>query len=168
MKERAEREPVGSEEYPATLVAANNADGVPDQDEVRRAPTSAAHHARGREARPTSHDVPSIPQSVVGFIEKNPVVAAGAALAVGAAFAMAVQSRRTANSSRIDRRVQRAVRSMDRTFAREMKALRQSDMADRLGHFGTSLGDAFSRIDLAPLAERGRLYLDAARRRLGA
>lgn len=160
MHQGAEREAPRSENYAPTLVAANHGDGVPDRDEVRRPPTSASHHAHG-------HDASSVPQAVIGFIERNPVVAAGAALAVGAAFAMAVQSRRAANN-RIDRRVQRAVRSMDRTFSREMKALRRSEMADRLGQFGNSLGDVFSRVDLSPLAERGRVYLDAARRRLGA
>jgi len=105
-------------------------------------------------------------QAVIGFVQRNPLLASGAALAVGAAVVMLVNSRRV-DSSRIDRRAMRAARSMERTFAKEMRALRHSDVADRVGRFGASLGDAFSRIDLAPLAERGRLYLEAARHRLG-
>ncbi len=105
-------------------------------------------------------------QSLIGFVQRNPLLASGAALAVGAAAVMLVNSRRV-DSSRLDRRAMRAARSMERTFAKEMRALRRSDVADRFGRFGASLGDAFSRIDLAPLAERGRLYLEAARDRLG-
>lgn len=108
----------------------------------------------------------SMGQSLIGFVQRNPLLASGAALAVGAAAVMLVNSRRV-DSSRLDRRAMRAARSMERTFAKEMRALRRSDVADRFGRFGASLGDAFSRIDLAPLAERGRLYLEAARDRLG-
>jgi len=167
MRQGAEKNTPATENYAATLVAANNGDGVPDSDEVRRPPTSAAHHASGRRGEATPGNGASISQSVVLFVERHPVVAAGAALALGAAVAMAVQASKAGNG-RSDRRLQRAVRSMDRAFSREMRALRQSDMADRLGSFGNSLGDAFSRIDLSPLADRGRAYLDAARRRLGA
>jgi hypothetical protein len=156
MQKGVENESNRSEDHPATLMAVNNGDGAQASDEVRR--RSSASHQNGGQ---------SIPDAVVGFVERNPVVAAGAALAVGAAVVMLVQSRRSA-SGRIDRRVQRAVRSMDQTFSREMKALRRSDMADRLGQFGNTLGDAFSRIDLSPLAERGREYLDEARRRFRA
>ncbi len=108
----------------------------------------------------------SVGQSLIGFVQRNPLLASGAALAVGAAAVLLVNSRRV-DSSRLDRRAMRAARSMERTFAKEMRALRRSDVADRMGRFGASLGDAFSRIDLAPLAERGRLYLEAARDRLG-
>jgi len=104
-------------------------------------------------------------QSVMNFVQQYPVVASGAALAVGAAVVMAVNARRS-DGRRLERRAMRAARSMERTFGREMRALRRSDMADSVGRFGSSLGDAFSRIDLAPLAERGRLYLEAVRNRL--
>ncbi|MGE0766168.1 MAG: hypothetical protein AB7L90_06860 [Hyphomicrobiaceae bacterium] len=157
MHQSADKETHRSQAYPATLVASSNQGE--SKSEGKRQSTAAADH-RNREQTPT------ISESVAGYIERNPVVAAGAALAVGAAVVMALQSRRAA-SNRIDRRVQRAVRSMDRSFAREMKALRRSDMADRVSHFGSSLGDVFSRIDLSPLAERGQVYLDAARRRMG-
>jgi len=169
MNERAERDTYGVTNYASAMGADGPDEKTRDRGQDRRpAPSGARNdHGQAQHSRNTSDDAPTIPQAVVGFIEKNPVVAAGAALAVGAAVAMMVHSRRT-SSNRIDRRVQRAVRSMDRTFAREMKSLRNSDMADRLGHFGSSLGDAFSRIDLGPLAERGRFYLDAARRRIGA
>lgn len=122
-----------------------------------------AREARAREK--TKANV-SVGQSVLGFVLRNPLLASGAALAVGAAAVMFVSSRRV-DSNRIDRRAMRAARSMERTFAKEMRALRHSDAADRVGRFGASIGDAFSRIDLAPLAERGRLYLEAARHRLG-
>jgi hypothetical protein len=148
MHQSAERDPQHEEDHSATLVAAHPRNGQID------------HRSRNGE-------VPSVSQAVVGFIERNPVVAAGAALAVGAAVAMAVHSRKTSNN-RIEKRIARAARSMDRTFSREIKALRRSDVADRLSQFGSSLGDAFSRVDLAPLAERGRQYLDVARRRIGA
>jgi hypothetical protein len=165
MHKSVEKEASRTEDYPATLAAANNGDGLRDTNDVR-SPSSAAHRTGDHDTNDHAKS-PSIPDVVVGFVERNPVIAAGAALAVGAAVVMVVQSRRTA-SNRIDRRVQRAVRSMDRAFTREMKALRRSDMADRLGQFGNSLGDVFSRVDLAPLAERGRAYLDEARRRFGA
>jgi len=165
MHKSVEKEANRTEDYPATLAAANNGDGLRDTNDVR-SPSSAAHRTGDHDTNDHAKS-PSIPDVVVGFVERNPVIAAGAALAVGAAVVMVVQSRRTA-SNRIDRRVQRAVRSMDRAFTREMKALRHSDMADRLGQFGNSLGDVFSRVDLAPLAERGRAYLDEARRRFGA
>ena len=161
MHKSVESEANRSEDYSASVVAANNGDGASESDEVRRPTSREAHH------RDSPTNGTSVPDAVAGFIERNPVIAAGAALAVGAAVVMAVQSRRAA-SNRIDRRVQRAARSMDRAFSREMKALRRSEMADRLGQFGHSLGDVFSRVDLAPLAERGRAYLDEARRRLGA
>jgi hypothetical protein len=165
MHNGVEKEANRSEDYPATFAAANNGDSVRDTNDAQR--PSAERQTGGRVTDDHAKS-PSIPDVVVGFVERNPVIAAGAALAVGAAVVMVVQSRRTAASNRIDRRVQRAVRSMDRAFTREMKALRRSDMADRLGQFGNSLGDVFSRVDLAPLAERGRAYLDEARRRFGA
>jgi len=167
MRQGAEKDTPATENYAATLVAANNGDGVPDSDEVRRPPTAAAHHASGRRDGTASSNGASISQLVVSFVERHPVVATGAALALGAAVAMAVQASKAGNG-RSDRRLQRAARSMDRAFSREMRALRRSDVADRLGAFGSSLGDAFSRVDLSPLAEHGRAYLDAARRRLGA
>jgi len=55
---------------------------------------------------------------------------------------------------------------MDRSFTREMRNLRNSDFADRAGRFGSSIGDALSRIDFAPLAERGHMYLDAIASRM--
>jgi hypothetical protein len=165
MHKSVEEEANRTEDYPTTLATANNGDGPRGTNDERR-PSPAAHRMGDREMGDHTKS-PSFPDAVVGFVERNPVIAAGAALAVGAAVVMAVQSRR-ATSNRVDRRVQRAVRSMDRTFTREMKALRHSEMADRLGRFGHSLGDAFSRVDLAPLAERGRAYLDEARRRFGA
>ncbi|MGE0699822.1 MAG: hypothetical protein AB7O57_12060 [Hyphomicrobiaceae bacterium] len=101
------------------------------------------------------------------FIERHPLVAAGAALAVGAAIAMAMHARSQRRlDSRLDRQAARAMKSMDRSFRREMRSLRHSDFADNLSRFGNSLGEAFSRFDLAPLAERGRDYLEAARRRM--
>ncbi|MGE0513205.1 MAG: hypothetical protein AB7E81_06325 [Hyphomicrobiaceae bacterium] len=148
MQQSAERDRLHDEDHSATLVPARSENGQ-----------TGRHSGNG--------DGPSVSEAVVGFIERNPVLAAGAALTVGAAVAMAVHSRRTSNN-RIDKRIERAARSMDRAFSREMKALRRSDVADRLGQFGSSLGDAFSRVDLAPLAERGRHYLDVARRRIGA
>lgn len=130
------------------------------------------HESASREARkpdpvgrPTQQST-SPGQSVLDFIQAHPVVAAGAALAVGAAVVMVVNSRRV-DSRRLDRRAMRAAQSMERSFAREMRNLRHSDFADRLGRVGNSFGDAFSRIDLSPLAELGKTYLEAARSKLG-
>ena len=130
------------------------------------------HEGTAREAskggpagRPTQQPV-SPGQSVLDFIQAHPVVAAGAALAVGAAVVMVVNSRRVDNS-RLDRRAMRAAQNMERSFAREMRNLRHSDFADRLGRVGNSFGDAFSRIDLSPLADLGKTYLEAARSKLG-
>lgn len=128
--------------------------------------TSEPWKARDAGSRQSMRANGSVGQSLIGFVQRNPLLASGAALAVGAAAVLLVNSRRV-DSSRLDRRAMRAARSMERTFAKEMRALRRSDVADRMGRFGASLGDAFSRIDLAPLAERGRLYLEAARDRLG-
>jgi len=151
MQQGAENETTRNNGPGTTIVSGNHIGG------------KTSGHQNGNER---SADVQSVPQVVVGFIERNPVVAAGAALAAGVAVAMLVQSRKS-SSNRIDRRVQRAVRSMDKSFTREMRALRHSDLADQVGRYGSSLGDVVSRIDLGPIAERGRVYLDAARRRLG-
>lgn len=102
----------------------------------------------------------SASQTVLTFIQENPVVAAGGAFAAGAAIAMIVRSQR-AQSNRLDRRVARLARKMDQSFSREMRNLRHSDFAERAGRVGSSFGDALSRIDLSPLAERGQAYLDA-------
>ena len=131
-----------------------------------REPWKTQHREQTRSRNQKISGASSVGQAVVGFVQRNPLLASGAALRVRAAVVVLVDSRR-ARSNRVDRRAMRAARSIERTFAKEMRALRQSDAADRMGRFGTSLGDAFSRIDLAPLAERGRLYLEAARNRLG-
>lgn len=128
------------------------------------------HHADDNGEQAKKHDNGTSPASVgnqvITFVEQHPVVAAGAALAVGAAIVMLVNSRRT-DRGRLDRRAMQVARNMERSFSREMKALRQSDFADRLGQVGSSFGDAMSRIDLAPLAELGKSYIEAAKAKLG-
>jgi hypothetical protein len=103
--------------------------------------------------------------SVLKFVQEHPVVAAGGAFVVGAAVVMMVQSRR-AQAGRLDRRISRLARNMDRSLSREMRNLRNSEFAERAGRFGSSLGDALSRIDLAPIAERGHAYLEAIASRM--
>jgi hypothetical protein len=153
MHQSAEQQSPHTENHAPPLVAANHDSHGQDIEEPR-------DHGGMRKTS-------SVADTVSGFIERNPLIAAGAALAAGAAVVMAVQSRRSA-SHRLDRRMHKAMRSLERTFSREMRALERSDMADRLGQLGSSLGNAFSRVDLGPLAERGRFYLDTARKRLGA
>lgn len=133
--------------------------------------TKAAETWEARKADPANKAQPkqtpsTIGQSVLDFVQAHPVVAAGAALALGAAVVMVVNARRV-DSGRLDRRALRAMRGMERSFSREMRALRHSDVADRLGRVGGSFGDAFSRIDLTPLTDLGKTYLEAARNRLG-
>lgn len=110
-------------------------------------------------------DASSIATSVVGYIEKNPLVATAAALAVGAAVVMVIRSRQVANNG-LDRRAMRVARSMERTFAKEMRALRNSDLGVRAGQIGQSVGDAVGKIDLAALVDLGRNYVEAARNRI--
>lgn len=167
MNRHAERESYAQEGHSATIVTGNHGEGAASRVPHEREVYSGGPHSRGDRAAGREPEAPSLSGAMTDFIERNPLLATGAALAVGAAVVMAVYSRQS-TGSRIDKRMTRAARSMDRAFSRELKALRQSDMADRLGHFGSTLGDAFSRVDLGPLAERGRLYLDAARRRMGA
>lgn len=110
-------------------------------------------------------DASSIATSVVGYIEKNPLVATAAALAVGAAVVMVIRSRQVANNG-LDRRAMRVARSMERTFAKEMRALRNSDLGVRAGQIGQSVGDAVGKVDLAALVDLGRNYVEAARNRI--
>lgn len=107
----------------------------------------------------------SAAQSVLTFVQEHPVVAAGGALAAGAAIAMLVHSRRV-QANRLDRRLMRGARDMERKFAREVRALRNSDFADRAGRMTSSLGDVLSRVDFNGLADRGQSYLDALRNRM--
>ncbi|MBS0243009.1 MAG: hypothetical protein JSS20_12595 [Proteobacteria bacterium] len=108
----------------------------------------------------------SATDKVVAFVEQNPVLSAAAALAVGAAVAMAVGRRR--QPERIDRQLGRAAKAMQRSFEREMKAVRKSDLGGRIGRMTNSFGDALSNVDLSPLVDQGKAYLEAMRRRVGA
>ena len=137
------------------------ADATPNRTrgQLAASDTRRATHEDQEQAKPVN-GTKSTPQTVLDFIQENPVVAAGGAFAVGCAVAMIVRSQK-AQAGRLDRRVARLARNMDRRFSREMRNLRTSDFAERAGRFGNSLGDALSRIDLAPLAERGHAYLDA-------
>jgi hypothetical protein len=110
-------------------------------------------------------DVQSAPQSVLTFIQEHPVVAAGGALAAGAAIAMLVHSRQ-AQANRLDRRLMRRARDMERKLSREVRALRHIDLADRASHMTSSLGDALSRVDFNALTERGQAYFDTLRNRI--
>lgn len=93
------------------------------------------------------------------------MVAAGGALAAGAAIAMIVHSRR-AQASRLDRRLMRNARQMERSIAHEFRKLRNSDLADRASRLTNSLGDALSRVDFNALSDRGQAYLASLRSRL--
>lgn len=158
MHQRVESDPVYGRAETARLRAGASDEPRSQIIEEARNPADPANRAPQQPA--------SAGQSVLDFIQAHPVVAAGAALAVGAAVVMVVNSRR-GDSSRLDRRAMRAARDIERSFAREMRNLRHSDFADRLGRVGNSFGDAFSRIDLSPLADLGKSYLEAARSRLG-
>jgi hypothetical protein len=72
-----------------------------------------------------------------------------------------------ATSRRIDRRFDRAQRSLQRTFAREMKAIRAADVSGGIDRFADGLGNALGRVDLARLTEQAGDLLAAARKRAG-
>ncbi len=110
-------------------------------------------------------DEGSVADPIIDFIQKNPLLASAAALALGAAIVMAVRSRSAANNT-FDRRAMRAARSMEKTIAREFRAARGSNIADQLGKIGESLGSAVGNVDLQKLMDAGRGYVEAARNRI--
>lgn len=121
--------------------------------------------ASPNEADSDGFDPNNITGSVIGYIEKNPLIATAAALAVGAAVVMIVKSRTAANNT-LDRRAMRVARGMERTFAKEMRAIRNSDLGAQVGQFGQSIGQALGKVDLSALAEMGRNYAEAARAKI--
>ena len=94
------------------------------------------------------------------FIKEHPVVAAGGALAAGAAIAMIVHSRR-AQANRLDRAQRPSNGAEHRPRSQKL-----ADLADRASRLTSSLGDVLSRVDFHALSDRGQAYLESLRSRM--
>lgn len=110
-------------------------------------------------------DEASLTSTVVTFVERNPVLATAAAFTVGAAIVMALRSRSAANN-RLDRKIGRTARAVERSMSRELRAIRESELANRVGAAGGSVASALSSIDLKPFANQALEYLESMRNKL--
>ncbi len=135
-----------------------------------RSGREASHGAAQRGSVDRNGDGPqqdeaSLTASVVTFVERNPVLATAAAFTVGAAIVMALRSRSAANN-RLDRKIGRTARAVERSMSRELRAIRESELANRVGAAGGSVASALSSIDLKPFANQALEYLEAMRNKL--
>ena len=130
----------------------------------RRDPSSGS----ARSAKPGSEpdDAPGIVSTVTRYVQENPIIAATAAFTVGAAIVMAMRT--PARSPRtLDRRAAKAVRSIEDSFNREMRALRSVDVSSRLDQLGSAVGGALGKVDLAAIGEQAKDLIAVARKRIG-
>ncbi|MEZ5857235.1 MAG: hypothetical protein R3D67_21805 [Hyphomicrobiaceae bacterium] len=134
------------------------------QPSERGQQATAGRNGNGPASAPS--EVASIANSVAKFVEQNPLLAAAGTVTIGAALVLAARSRATA-PPRIDQRARRAVRSLEKSFNREMRALRNTDVSTRMEQFGSAVGGALGQVDLASLSNQARDLLAAARKRVG-
>lgn len=165
----AEAPGIGGATAHGTMPERDERSGAGGGDSARRSGgADATARPKGNTSRTASKTtgLQDAVESVGSYIVRNPLIATAAAFTIGAAVVMAVKSARRTDD-RLDRRAMRMARNVEKDLSREIRSLRRGNFADGVDAISNSVGQALSKIDMAPVMEQARQIVDAARARIG-